>query len=58
MDSIERLSVAADALARALAERDAAILAAHAAGVPVVQIAREIRMSRMQVHRIITAEVD
>ncbi|UCR89261.1 helix-turn-helix domain-containing protein [Mycetocola spongiae] len=56
MDSIERLNAAADALARALVERDAAILAAHAAGVPVAQIAREIRMSRMQVHRIITAE--
>jgi len=54
VDNVARLNKAADALAAALVERDAAILAAHAAGVPIAQIAREIRMSRMQVHRIIT----
>ena len=54
-DHAKALTKAADALERAHAERDAAIIAAHNAGMKPTAIANAVRMSRMQVHRIITA---
>ncbi len=54
-DHAKALTKAADALDRAHTARDEAILAAHKAGMKPTAIANAVRMSRMQVHRIITA---
>ncbi|QAB17141.1 hypothetical protein Leucomu_13245 [Leucobacter muris] len=49
------LTAAADRLEQAHAARDAAILDAHAAKIPQTAIAAAVRLSRMQVSRIIAA---
>lgn len=54
-DHTKALTRAADALENARRARDAAIIAAHNAGTSTTAIAAAVRMSRMQVHRIITA---
>lgn len=50
------LERAATALETAHAQRDRAVLEAHAAGMGGTAIAAAVRLSRMQVHRIIVAE--
>jgi DNA-binding phage protein len=40
-------------LREAIVERDAAILAAHAEGIPAARIAREAGLSRQRVHEIV-----
>lgn len=55
-DHIKLLTTAADKLEAAHTARDQAIVDAHTAGTPVTAIANAVRLSRMQVHRIINAQ--
>lgn len=52
---IEQLAANADAREKALADRDRLILEAHSANLSIKLIAAATRLSRMQVHRIISA---
>lgn len=57
-DHSKQLAKAAERLERAHADRDAAIIAAHEAGLKPTAIARAVGLSRMQVHRIIAGRAD
>ncbi|PPF38323.1 helix-turn-helix domain-containing protein [Pseudoclavibacter sp. AY1H1] len=50
-----KLTAAAKSLAQAHADREAAVLAAHAAGMPRAHIAEDVDLSPMHVSRIIKA---
>ena len=54
-DHLRELAKAAERLTKAHAARDAAILAAHADGLKPTAIGNAVGLSRVQVHRIVTA---
>lgn len=54
-DHEKKLTAAAAKLEQAHAARDQAILDAHTAGIKGTAIAAAVKLSRMQVHRIVTA---